>query len=394
MYKQLKDRLVNDNKQYNNNVINAAALQSNLSIKYDLPGSKGLIKHKTITRKSNNNSNNSNLCVSCNKISVNKTLCSNCGYFQSNLKENQIETLAHMRGLIKAPSKCDVITKDEWDNIEISIAKRFDAYCPICMSGFNQGCEVLLSCSHIFHQNCLQALEKYMKTGNKSCPICRTNDYQKKITQKGSKAYEIVCCIKIQCVYRGFIARKKYYYLVKQFYHNGNGNVIQRKKFYVNELTNVTNELTKEIDERNNQINDIISSTDVTIAEGKQLDLLFESMLQQRQLLNFYQPIQFDDYSNVDVKLRDYKSNDNHNWNEIIKKSLTRGFGECAICMNPNNCHPYRVLVVLNCSHLFHHLCIDNLEKFTSHNTVISCPVCRCEYSKHIIPDTIIQMYK
>eukprot|EP01035_Chromulina_nebulosa_P017383 gene17383-22931_t len=96
-----------------------------------------------------------------------------------------------MRGLIKAPSKCDVITKDEWDNIEISISKRFDAYCPICMSGFNQGCEVLLSCSHIFHQNCLQALEKYMKTGNKSCPICRTNDYQKKITQKGSKAYEI-----------------------------------------------------------------------------------------------------------------------------------------------------------------------------------------------------------
>jgi hypothetical protein len=63
-------------------------------------------------------------------------------------------SLAQHRGLVKKPdeSKMETLSQAQWRSIEDSLAQREDAYCPICMEGFNKGNEVLLSCTHMYHR--------------------------------------------------------------------------------------------------------------------------------------------------------------------------------------------------------------------------------------------------
>jgi hypothetical protein len=63
-------------------------------------------------------------------------------------------TLAQQRGLVKSSAKAaDVMTQAQWKEIESNVSQRLDAFCPICMEGFNQGYEILLSCSHMYHKS-------------------------------------------------------------------------------------------------------------------------------------------------------------------------------------------------------------------------------------------------
>ena len=105
------------------------------------------------------------------------------------------------------------------------------------MEGFNGGREVLLSCSHMFHRHCLTSFEKFMRAEERCCPVCRGTKYQKKITRQGSKAFEIICCTKIQKIFRGYVARKLYYYNIKLYYQKGQGGTsFHKTKFYEKEL--------------------------------------------------------------------------------------------------------------------------------------------------------------
>jgi hypothetical protein len=63
-------------------------------------------------------------------------------------------SLAQQRGLVKPTSNTTsvVLSQSQWLDIEDNVRKRLEAYCPICMEGFNQGFEVLLSCSHMYHR--------------------------------------------------------------------------------------------------------------------------------------------------------------------------------------------------------------------------------------------------
>lgn len=122
-------------------------------------------------------------CDSCDAVNpYNTSVCETCGYFLSGAQQVPL-TMAQSRGLVAIPTPAIEPLKDyEWDSIEKGVAGRQDAYCPICMEGFNRGFEVLLSCSHMYHRSCLQSFEKFMKTAERACPICRTSNYQKKIT--------------------------------------------------------------------------------------------------------------------------------------------------------------------------------------------------------------------
>ena len=92
------------------------------------------------------------------------SICGTCGYFLRSADHQTTATLSELRGLVKAAPKIEVMEQSQWDTIEDKLEGRKDAYCPICMEAFNQGREVLLSCSHMFHQACLSAFEKFMKS--------------------------------------------------------------------------------------------------------------------------------------------------------------------------------------------------------------------------------------
>jgi hypothetical protein len=127
------------------------------------------------------------------------------------------------------------------------------------MEGFKEGREVLLSCSHMFHPLCLSSFEKFMKHDERSCPVCRGVNYQKKITRQGSKAFEVICCVKVQRMFRGYTARKKYYLNVRAYYQKGNGGTSQHKtKFYEKELSMYMSRIDEDLQERKRESDDIM----------------------------------------------------------------------------------------------------------------------------------------
>ncbi|CAM9998157.1 unnamed protein product [Choristocarpus tenellus] len=94
-------------------------------------------------------------------------------------------TLAQMRGLQPPPEHN--LSVDEWRDLETKADARGDnlAPCPICREGFHDQEQVILSCSHIFHRKCLSAFERFLRTSERTCPLCRKADYQKRFTSQG-----------------------------------------------------------------------------------------------------------------------------------------------------------------------------------------------------------------
>ncbi len=158
--------------------IDAAALQSDIAKRYNLSGARNqtrLISNPSSSLVVRNNRNTRKICDCCRQFNEpNVEICTSCGYYLMGAPVIE-ETLAQKRGIVPLPPKMNNLSEAEWDAIESNIIQRSDpeSTCPICMDGFNQGHEVLLSCSHIFHRACLQSFEKFMKNGALTCPICR-----------------------------------------------------------------------------------------------------------------------------------------------------------------------------------------------------------------------------
>ncbi|XP_019739318.1 RING finger protein 32 [Hippocampus comes] len=86
--------------------------------------------------------------------------------------------------------------EDDWRRIQSQVTQRGAGDCPICLtalcdpgatpgsSGFKlhqRGRRsVLLSCSHLFHQVCLDAFEAFVADRSPACPLCRSR-YHKKL---------------------------------------------------------------------------------------------------------------------------------------------------------------------------------------------------------------------
>ncbi len=172
-------------KELSASTIDAAALQADMAKRFNLSGARTSNRLTsssssgsnalTVSRPNNSTNNNRKICDCCRCYNaINVEVCTSCGYYLSGVPDVQ-ETLAQKRGIAPPAVKVTTLTNMEWNAIESNIRERSDpdSCCPICMDGFNQGHEVLLSCSHMFHRSCLTSFEKFMKNGLLTCPICR-----------------------------------------------------------------------------------------------------------------------------------------------------------------------------------------------------------------------------
>lgn len=137
-------------------------------------------------------------------------------------------TLAQKMGLVPSPPLQPSF--DEWKQIEEVAANRTNAKnvnetsrCCICFEPLyltlNQG-QIILSCSHVFHELCFTKFEKLTRRlqvseGNYfcfplACPECRQTHYHKKVFYAGKALAQRCAIIKIQSAFRGFLARRKY----------------------------------------------------------------------------------------------------------------------------------------------------------------------------------------
>ena len=70
-------------------------------------------------------------------------------------------TLAQRYGLVKQPPK--LLTEMQWEAVHAQSQAREDSTgeCCICREHFGPGEQVLLSCSHSFHRDCLASFERW-----------------------------------------------------------------------------------------------------------------------------------------------------------------------------------------------------------------------------------------
>jgi len=413
-----------------NQSINAAALQNELIRKLKLncnSGNNNNSNNKLIKRKSPLTSTLKRKdiikCSSCNNVSSHENICSTCGFFLKSLHQ-PVDSFAQRLGLVKGNVPINTVSKSQWDTLEAKLKEpdhKVDSFCPICMEAFNQGSEVLLSCSHIFHRLCLQSFEKFMKSTERTCPICRTGNYQKKLTNIGSKTYEVECAIVLQKYWRGYNVRLKFRSLQRQYYKRNPNNGLEstRKKFYEKELSIISQKMEKDLDNRKDEVDIMLNTMDTTLRESRELDQLFDFVLQQRIMMNRisnnYDLNDDNDYiysldNNTTPKVVPTKVSEEE-WRQIevqvrCRAKGSQGHGECAICMcslGYNNNTPeksnislkaeskdnnIRKLYLLNCSHIFHSTCLSNFESFFQSSSVLQCPVCRASnYSrKYFVP--------
>ena len=274
--------------------IDAAALQIELARKMGLPvassrkppQSSSVKKSKVMAITNSNNRQASKTayktCPSCrcDQVEASCKLCTDCGFFflgnvpgagssSSGSGSGSTDlTLAQRRGLVEVPAELKPLSVEEWAEVEATAASRNECHCPICMVGFNQGCEVLLSCSHMFHRSCIASFERFVKVPNDKkhklksfsfvCPLCRTSNYQKRMTTKGSAAYRRSCAVVLQSIVRGRLARLFFRRELRKYYNEGNGCVRNRVKFAHKEMMAVGSTITKTIESQDKTLNSLM----------------------------------------------------------------------------------------------------------------------------------------
>ncbi|NWX15787.1 RNF32 protein, partial [Aegotheles bennettii] len=270
-------------------------------------------------------------------------------------------TLAQKLGLVEHPSL--PLTPEEWAKIKQRSLQHGDFIqpCAICREEFALQPQVLLSCSHVFHKACLKAFEKF--TGKKSCPMCRKEQYQTRVIHDGARLFKIKCAIRIQAFWRGYIVRK--------WYKNLRNTVPPkdsklRKQFFEKKVQQISDRL---LSSYNIDLDEFFSEIDSSIAASRDV---FQQ-LEGKQALN------------------------ETDWEKIQMQAFRQEISDCPICITPlsptvhptcpcsGNCNQFsRQTVLLSCSHLFHHTCLQAFEEFSLRERPI-CPLCRSYYQKKIL---------
>lgn len=285
----------NKNKKIDrNSIINAVALQDHISRSLLLP-KYSINKNKTkITHKNSLNSAGRSIiedirwsCDECTYLNPkNAKKCEICGSIKPNyndIEENEdddpVLTLAQKRGLVNGPDK---LTKEQWENVFRNTIKRKDHEqpCPICQEYYTTTPQVILSCGHLFHLNCLTSFEKFVSIEKRVCPICRKKNYQKRKFLEGCKFYRKKCVIKIQSFYRGYKARKLYDIKIKKLYKSGKGNVINKRNYIQKKMTNINKKIDTAFDNTDILIDSLFADLDRNIKASR--------MIFNNESINYY----------------------------------------------------------------------------------------------------------
>ena len=132
-------------------------------------------------------------------------------------------TLAQRMHLVPRPP--EPLTDDAWNAIEERSKARGDSKepCPICLAPFGSEKQVILSCSHVYHLACLRSFESFVRSSERSCPVCRKSEYEKRYHGEGLRVHKTKSATIIQCAVRRMLQRKKYLARLEKLYESGGG---------------------------------------------------------------------------------------------------------------------------------------------------------------------------
>lgn len=128
--------------------------------------------------------------------------------YDEKLRRHQASlSLAQRMGLVAEPAQ--PLTSVQWEHVKHASDSRQDSEvpCTICLEDFRTRPQVILSCSHVFHGECLRSFERF--AGKRHCPLCRCPYFDATIHHSGLMVWRKKCASRIQRAWRGYTSRKE-----------------------------------------------------------------------------------------------------------------------------------------------------------------------------------------
>ena len=225
--------------------VNAAALQDALSRKCTLGKGAALIPQQQRSLVTNSNappqlpvgpvalSQTAHrwCCDTCRALNRAGALqCSCCGGHKLACVRAEAPaalTLAQLRGLDAMPP--ERLTPDQWRELELLALRRLTTRsggsrphnaCAICQDALGLRSQLLLSCGHVYHQQCMMSLKAFLQQHRNpvACPTCRAVDVSCLTTTIGAHAFVLDSIVLLQSLARGVSARSRWKAVLRQHY--------------------------------------------------------------------------------------------------------------------------------------------------------------------------------
>eukprot|EP00921_Rhytidocystis_pertsovi_P002916 GHVQ01004883.1.p1 GENE.GHVQ01004883.1~~GHVQ01004883.1.p1 ORF type:complete len:569 (+),score=50.88 GHVQ01004883.1:210-1916(+) len=303
-------------------------------------------------------------------------------------------TLAQKMGLLERP--LPPLTSNEWEWVrqQSDTRKDGDKPCAICLESFKSREQVILSCSHVYHEECLRSFENFFQ--GRTCPLCRRDNYYKRRHWSGEQSWRIECAKAIQRAWRGYRDRSKIFNRMNEHSNRGGATTTTmrlRRKYGVKELKRLNTCLIREMADRRDAVDKFMDQTSESVRASA--DIIEKSLISLMELRNHTRAASvsehetnsiFDDHTHgwsgrVETDLQ----SSSVNWESIENKAVCRGEPDCPICCQSvsGSAQHGNDVYLLSCSHVFHKTCLLNFESFHVFD-VHKCPVCRGGYSKKL----------
>lgn len=280
--------------------------------------------------------------------------------YDEKLRRHQASlSLAQRMGLVAEPAQ--PLTSVQWDHVKHASDSRQDSEvpCSICLEDFRTRPQVILSCSHVFHGECLRSFERF--AGKRHCPLCRCPYFDATIHHSGLMVWRKKCASRIQRAWRGYTSRKELFNELRDPNIRKEAPALHRR-CCGKALQALGGKLEKACEDHEDALERFLQELDGSVAQSSAL--IREGLCGFEQLHSgMVAPLPAAS-SNQEAMSKDCaQAEEGPKWSWSTARKAARSRGEevdCPICFQP--CHfadrQSDRVELLSCSHVFHRCCI------------------------------------
>lgn len=265
--------------------------------------------------------------------------------------------------------------------------------CPICMCNFGLRAQILLSCSHSFHQSCLRSYERHVE--KRVCPLCRHQEYQGLRVNDGAIWHHHAMATRIQAMWRGYKCRQ---------YLESRGQLSRpvQQKHCLHRMAAVSSQITQLTQSKTAEIRHFLDSISISTANCKAVISAAHRRVTQKAIseerwssvLTTAQQ-RYRSHGECAICMTSFRLPDGYTDVAFLPKQISQspkssGAASLSVAQAPMGCtgslkvcsDPKLERVLLSCTHIFHKQCLDALERYTFGDTLSTCPICRANYQR------------
>lgn len=284
--------------------------------------------------------------------------------YDEKLRRHQASlSLAQRMGLVAEPAQ--PLTSVQWEHVKHASDSRQDSEvpCSICLEDFRTRPQVILSCSHVFHGECLRSFERF--AGKRHCPLCRCPYFDATIHHSGLMVWRKKCASRIQRAWRGYTSRKELFNELRDPNIRKEAPALHRR-CCGKALQALGGKLEKACEDHEDALERFLQELDGSVAQSSAL--IREGLCGFEQLHSgMVAPLPAAS-SNQEAMSKDCaQAEEGPKWSWSTARKAARSRGEevdCPICFQP--CHladrQSDRVELLSCSHVFHRCCIMSFE--------------------------------